>query len=194
MRMPVIAFLAKSEPDVQPFWSVQQPNYAHEFPLADAPFQTWPEWSWVPYKRQFEPTAPELVTDELRAKSALCVKKCFALWEMITSISTARALLFTGVLLQESVHLTKKAQAQAFRDAGYPQGRLHYPYVLQYADAVGTTMRQAADEILLKAQLDDEVLARTEAIRLKYFDLVKTAQLDTIAAIVKDFRVEMHKR
>jgi hypothetical protein len=96
--------------------------------------------------------------------------------------------------MQEAVYITKKTQAQRYKDAGYQGDDLEYPYVMQYADFAGLSMRVAADEILLKATFDDEVLLKTEFFRLKYFELIKNmndpGQADRITL---DFRRECLK-
>ena len=192
LERPIIAWLVSNQPDCWPSWGVNRPHYERSFPLAAADPLTFPEWTWIAHKRQFERTPPALLTDRVRYASALAVRKSYALYEFINSISTARNLLWTGVLMQETVHLTKKAQALQYKADGFPEGdRLRYPYVLQYAAAIGIPMKDAALEIIFRAQLDDEVLARTEAIRMKYFGLLKAAELNTIDALMVEFRSEI---
>lgn len=189
----IVAFLTMCTPDTFASWGVNYPNYLSEpFPLAGMGPETYPKFTWRGPLRRFIPTPPELLTDRLWHTSALATKKAYALFEMVLVISNARALLHSGVLMQESVHLTKRAQAEQYRAEGFPEtDRLRYPYVLQYAGVLGVPMKEAALEILFKAQLDDEVLARTEATRLKFFGKLKTATLDTIAALMTEFRGEM---
>ncbi len=192
LHVPIIAFLAKSETDVHPLWGVNFPNYARSFPLAWADPATFPSSTWVGPKRLFEPTPLSLISDRVRAASATAVKKSYALYEMMTRISMARHLLSTGIILQETVYLTKRAQALRYQTDGYPEGDLlRYPYVLQAAEVMGVTPRVAADEILFKAQLDDEILAKTEAVRLKYFSALKTAKLNEIDELITNFRSEI---
>ena len=189
---PIISWLVNNQPDCWPSWGVNRPNYVARFALADADPLTFPEWTWVGHKRQFERTPEVLLTDRVRHASALAVRKSYALYELINAISTARNLLWSGVLLQETVHLTKKAQALQYKADGFPEeDRLRYPYVLQYAAAIGVPMKEAALEIIFRAQLDDEVLARTEAIRMKYFGRLKTAELRDIDALMVEFRSEI---
>jgi hypothetical protein len=188
-EQPIIAFLVKNTPDVMPVWGVDYPNYLKSFPLANADPLRLPEWTWNITKRLFEATPKALLTDRLRHASALAVKKNYALFEIILSLSVARNLLTTGVLLQESVYLTKRQQAAQYQADGYPEDNVQrYPYVLQYAELADLSMRKAAHEILFKAQLEDEELCKSEALRLKYFGLLKTAKLDTIDAIMLRFR------
>ena len=189
LRLPVIAFLVKTTADVRPSWGVNYPNYLRAFPLADADPLIYPQWMWNGRERLFELLPKALLTDRVRHTSALAVRKAYALFEMIQAVSTARNLLWSGVLMQDAVNLTKRAQAQAYADAGYPEADpLRYPYVLQYAEVANLPMKAAAHEILFKAQLDDELLAKTEGVRLKYLDLLKSAQIDTIDAIMEGFR------
>src|SRR4249919_1295319 len=175
LERPIIAWLTTNMADCWPSWGVNYPNYVNGFPLGDADPLTFPQWTWIAHARKFELTPEALLTDRVRHASALAVRKSYALYELTNAISTARNLLWTGVLMQETVHLTKKAQALAYQADGFPEeDRLRYPYVLQYAAAIGVPMKEAALEIIFRAQLDDEVLARTEAIRMKYFGRLKT--------------------
>ena len=191
MRLPIIAFLVQNTPDVSPSWGVNYPHYLRSFPLADADPLSYPQWTWNGATRLFTPTAASLLSDRVRRISALAVRKAYALFEITQAISTARNLLWSGVLLQETVNLTKRMQAQKFKDNGYPDDDLlRYPYVLQYAEVAGLPPKAAALEILFKAEMDDEILARSEGIRLRYLDRLKSAQLDTIDAIMREFRGE----
>jgi hypothetical protein len=192
---PIIAFLYKAMPATRPEWSVNFPNYlAEPVPLAGmtAP-ATAPHWTWHRVGRRFEPTAKTLLGQRLLWAAALARKKADALSELNAIIGNARNLLWSGVLLQETVNLTKRWQALAFRAAGYPEhDLLGYPYVLQYAEVTGLPMKTAADEILFRAELDDEILAKTEAIRLKYLDRLRTADYDaTVDALMVAFRTEI---
>lgn len=192
MERPIIAWLVNNTEDVWPSWGVNYPNYLRKFPLAEVDPAMFPEWTWVPPTRTFTETPEAALTDRLRHASALAVKKSYALFAMIEAVSAARFLLHTGILLQETVHLTKKAEALRYQADGYPETeRLRYPYVLQYAGALGITMKAAALEIIFRAQLDDEVLARTEATRMKYFGLLKRAGLHEIDALMTEFRSEI---
>lgn len=192
LERPIIAWLVNNTEDVWPSWGVNYPNYLRAFPLANVDPLTFPEWTWVPHARIFTQTPAERLTDRLRHASALAVRKSLALYDMIQAVSTARNMLNTGVLLQETVHLTKRAQAEAYKADGFPDtDRLRYPYVLQYAGALGIPMKDAALEIIFRAQLDDELLARTEATRMKFFGLLKRAGLHEIDALMVEFRAEI---
>jgi hypothetical protein len=92
-------------------------------------------------------------------------------------LNVARSSVDCGVSMQESVYTTKRAQAQSFRASGYDESQpADFPYVLQYADYARISMKEAADRILLKAKLDEHTLAKTELLRLKYFDRVRAAK------------------
>ncbi len=189
---PIIWCLASYNADTQPFSSVNYPHYVRDFPLARCSPAKYPEWTWLWGKRIFKPIQPELLTNELRQYSALVVQKARALEDVIRVVSIARYPIWRGVLLQEQVYLAKQAQAQRYKDEGYPDNVLPYPYVLQYADFSGLSPREAADEILFKAHLDDEFLVKTEAIRLRYFDRIRSAKkLDDVTLIMADFQYEI---
>ena len=110
-------------------------------------------------------------------------------------VSRGRYPVSTGVLFQETVYLTKKAQASAFKEAGYPEDDiLEYPYIIQYADFANIPLKQAADDILFKARLDDELLAKTELIRLKYFNAIRSARtVEEVAPIYEAFTRESYR-
>jgi hypothetical protein len=173
---------------------VNWPNYRRQFPLINKNPRIYPEWTWDWETRLFSPTPKELLTAELRQRSALAVKKCRALWEISYELSVARYPVWSGLLMQETVYIAKKTQAQRYKDLGCPEtDAVSYPYVLQYADFSGLTMRAAADEILFKARLDEDLLSKSEFLRLKYFNLVKDAMTTSeIDPILKRFRTETY--
>ena len=190
---PVIAFLVKNIPDTYASWGVNYPHYLNEaFPPSGMGPETYPQFTWAPRRRRFEPTAPEVLTDRVLHTAALATKKAYAVYEINLSLSNARNLVWCGVLMQETVNLTKRAQAERYKADGYPDSDLlRYPYVLQYAGAIGVPMKDAALEIIFQAQLDDEVLARSEALRLKYMAKLKLARLDNLDALITEFRSEI---
>lgn len=191
----VVSFLAKSQPlEAEQAHGVNWPNYYKSFPLEKADYRTYPNWTWDQNTRLFSPTAENLVTSDLRQRSDLAVRKSAVLREIIYELSVTRYTVWKGPLMQEAIYLTKKMEAEKFRDAGYPEDKiLSYPYVLQYADFAGFTMREAADEILFKARLDDEFLAKTELLRLRYFNSIRNAATsDDITRVLTEFRREIY--
>jgi len=194
-RIPVIVFLAKVMPEVEHLYCVNYPNYLQEFPLVTARPETWPEWSWDEKKRIFEPTAKDLLTDRLRLCNALAVKKSLVLVEVIRTLTMARYPAWNGTPMQDVIYITKKMQAQRFKDMGYPEGNdLDFPYVLQYADFASLSMREAADEILLKAGFADDLMLRSEFFRLKYFGQIADANtVEDVDRLILDFRRDIYK-
>ncbi len=193
-RIPIISFLTEITPDVARINSASYPNYIGKFPLAKVDPYRYPEWTWDGELRIFSPTPPEVLSDLLRWQSALMVKKGRLLSDIIQGITFIRYPSWSGIMLQEHVYITKKMQAQRFRDQNYAQMNiLNFPYVLQYSDHSGLSPRAAADEILFKAQLDDDMLAKSELLRLKYFSLVKDADMDTVDVVAHNFWQEMYR-
>jgi hypothetical protein len=186
----IVSVLAKSQPlEAEQIHAVNWPNYQQKFPLGSVAPQTYPNWKWEgANERRFVPTAKDLVTPDLQRRSQLAIKKVEVLGRISVELSMLRFPVLRGVLGQELVYAAKRAQAQHYKD--HPKRDvLNYPYVLQYADLSSLTPHQAADEILFKAHLDDEVLLRTEFIRLKYFELINDAtKMDDFEPIIKDFR------
>ena len=176
-------------------YSVNFPNYVQRFEIADGPVEEFPEWAWNSKDRLFMRTPERLLTESLRQRSLLAVKKSYVLHEIINIISSIRVSGCSSIAMQESVYAAKKMQAQRYRDADYPDDDLlEYPYVLQYADLVGFSMRAAADEILFKARLSEDVLLKTEFFRLKYFELLKnTMEVALIDPILIAFHRDFYK-
>jgi hypothetical protein len=111
------------------------------------------------------------------------------------SLSSTRMDMLTGVNFQDYVYIEKTAQARAFKASGYDEDRIfEFPYVLQYADFVGISLQQATDDILLKRSFDEEILVKTELIRLKYFNKVKQAQdITTFPDIYAQFMKDTYR-
>jgi hypothetical protein len=168
------------------------PNYKRRFSLASADPATYPEWVWDRASRMFV-RAPSVVrTDEVSRTSRLVVAKQEALKDVIRFLNVARRRVQTGVNFQETVYLIKRQQASAFKDAGYREDNLiQYPYVAQYAEIAGLTLKDAANEILFKATLDDDLLASTERTRILYFNKIREAtDPEALPAIVTEFMRE----
>lgn len=184
-----IVFLNGSMIDTKTAVSVQYPNYATSFFLLREKPEKLPEWSWNQKDRVFVPTSPLALTESLRTKAYLARTKQEAITRIMRQITQARFKVTTGIEFQETVYLTKKQQAQAFKDAGYDESSiLQYPYVLQYADFAGMSLKEAADEILFKANLDDEYLASTELLRLKYFSKIRdVTSAEELRPILEEF-------
>jgi hypothetical protein len=142
--------------------------------IGDVAPKEYPEWTWKKGLKTLVPTHPDVLTDELRAKSQITNLKVAIIGRMMVRLNAARDPVRIGIDFQETVYLTKKIQAQAFKDAGYDEEKIFdYPYVLQYADYKKIPLKQAADDILFKAKLTDEMLAKTELLRLRYWNMVK---------------------
>lgn len=192
----IISFLAKSSSlEAEQAHAVNWPNYRQNFTLVEQDPKTFPTWAWDIETRRFSLTPKHLVTAELRRRSDLAMKKAGALAEVSYELSVARYPVYRGVLLQEVVYAAKKEQAQRYNDLGHQEADLlQYPYVMQYAEFAGLTPQAAADEILFKAKLDDDVLLTTELMRLKYFNAIEAAPMERLDLILKQFRLEIYKR
>jgi len=188
-----LVFLKECMPDTYYSASVNLPNYKGlffgGFFLASVAPAEYPKWTWDRKKRVFRKTNPEVLTEALMARSRLASAKHKVISSIMNNISFARYPVATGIAFQETVYLEKKMQARAFRNSGYNEDMImEYPYVVQYADFAGLSLRQAADDILLKAKFDDEILAKTELLRLKYFDKVRRAEsVEELRKVAKDF-------
>ena len=151
-------------------------------------------WTWHYKRRTFSPTPPDRMTDSLRSRSNLAQAKVDAMTSIISNLGQIRHKVGTGVLLQETVYAVKRAQAREFRDSGYDETRIgEFPYVVQYADFANIGMRQAADDILLKAKMGDDSLLKTELLRLRYFNKMRDVQnAEEVAGILKKFYTDCY--
>ena len=183
----LISFLAECTRDTTHASRVHQPNYAESDFLTTLNGTDYPQWTWQAHGRRFVATHPELVGDAVRRRSALALRKLELITGIIGILERIRRKVSIGIEQQEAIYLAKKMQAQAFKDAGYDDRRAReFPYVTQYADYQEIGLAQAADEILLKAKMHDEYLAKTETIRLKYFGIVrKAAAVDELHEVYK---------
>jgi hypothetical protein len=180
-----ITFVHRCTADTVHIPSVQFPSYADaEFLRAMLP-RDYPNWTWNREARKFIATRPDLITADIRSRSLLGTSKLRCVTRVTLLLNIARQKLRHSMDFQEGIYLAKRLQAQQFKDAQYNDDLiLNYPYVLQYADFADITNKQAAENILLKAKMEDEYLAKTELLRLRYFGEIKQAsqpsQLDNI--------------
>ncbi len=186
-----IRFLNESMMDTYHMLNVTRPNYKYGLPFSSRE-ESLAHWTWNDRSRHFEPTKAEVLTERLDAQSRLGIRKLRAVKKIMRRISLARSRTAFGIDLQASVYLAKKIQAQAFKDAQYDEARiLSFPYVLQYAEFANISFRAAADDILLKAKLYDDFLAKTELLRLSYFKQLKEiSNADDIPNLLEAFHRE----
>ena len=135
-------------------------------------------------------------TDSLKAKSMIAFQKYKYLSSISKKIEDIRHVTKRTMLFQETIYLAKKYQADRFKDKGYPDGDiLDYPYVLQYADYKNISYKQAAEAIIFKAKMSDSLLARSESLRLKYFNRIKDAKSkEEIEKTYADFMLDFDVR
>lgn len=172
-----ITFVHSCTPDTHQIFGVQYPNYTIAFDLLTADGEEFPEWAWDRRTRLFGRTSAVALTEELRQKARLAQTKQLQVLEVMRQLSLARRRISTGVEFQDRVYLAKKLQAESFKASGYDErGALAYPFVLQYAEFAGLPLKDAADEIIFKASLDDQHLANTELLRMRYLRMIGEAQ------------------
>lgn len=196
-----IGFLNECTPDTSVAFSINFPNYTKSF-FHRAIFSAimklgdYSRWTWDRKTRTFSKTRKGVLNDHIIAKSRLAESKCHTINKIINNLNSARFNVGTGVQFQETVYLTKKMQAAVFKNSGYDEDLIiEYPYVLQYADYANLSLRQATEDILLKAKLDDELLAKTELLRLKYFNKIKKATApDQLPVIYEEFICDCYQR
>ncbi len=153
-----------------------------------------PAWTWDKQRRRFVPTRRDILTSSILEKSRLARAKLDAINTMMTHLSAVRYKVFPGLVLQEFVYLTKRSQAQRFLDSdGDESTTLDVPYVVQYADLRGISTRQAAEDIVFKANMYDQILANTELLRLRYFGKVRSACTpEEMETILEEFTRDLY--
>ena len=187
---PAVVFVSECTMDTAYVSAANVPHADKTLFLIKADPEEYPQWTWNYKERAFFETSAETLTDELRALSRLVTAKMKTVSYMIYRINYRRHKVRTGLDFQESIYLTKQMQAQRLKDSDYDERLItESPYVVQYADAIGIPLEQAADEILLQSKLDHEFLAKTEKVRMQYFTAVKRAktpqELESILAAFK---------
>ncbi len=188
LYVPALHFLNESMMDTEYVPGILSSSQVQQI-VASEP-RTYPEWSWDSTALIFKSTNPAIITDSMRERSILAAKKVEAISRAMYWINSMRSKVYTGLFLQEAIYTEKERQARALKDANFDESRAgRIPYVTQYADDNAISSRQAAEEILLQAQLDHEYLARSEKIRLALFRRIRLAKtLQDIDDIVRTFR------
>jgi hypothetical protein len=188
----VIAFLAECVPGTRPFYAVNYPNYSRSlfsmFFLENMEPEDYVKWTWEPKTRTFIKTNSQILDDKFRSLSALAESKRAAMDRMMASLNTIRTSI-SGPVGQEVIYTSKRLEAKEFKESGYNKDLLmEYPYVEQYASLMNISPQQAADDILLKASLLDQHMAKTELLRLKYFNMMRNARKPSeVGRILKNF-------
>lgn len=184
---PAMVFLGETILDTHYVPSVNFPNYIDSFPIATLSPETYSQWTWKGKTRLFVSTRPELAKAALE-RSLIATYKYNAISQVMQVISNMRLDVNNGVSYQETVYMDKRSQAQQFKAAGFPEAEVDkYPYIAQYAQFANTTPKIATEGILIKSRMDEEVLTRTELLRLRYFKKIREAKTkDSIEQIVLD--------
>lgn len=193
-RPSALVFLTECIPDAQVVTAATHPNYTDAFFLTLIPPEEFPLWSWNKKRRVLTKTPAATLTEELRTCSRFATKKLEVIHTIMRQLGRARIKAGTSVDMQDIVYLQKQTEAQRFKDSGYNEDDIiEYPYILQYADHAQISPKEAADAILFKARLHTDLLVKTEALRLKYFNGVKAAQNeDDLSALAEAFRRAMY--
>lgn len=192
--LTVINCLRECVPDASIVFSANTPNYQgwfsqRFFQRSIASNEACWQWSWNRKQKKLEPTPVKKRTAEMVKLSRLMGRKEDLLSRIMTQLDNIPRRALAGLKFQSLIYFSKKLQAQAFRDSGYDERKaLASPYVLQYANHAGISPRQAADDILLKAKFTDDILMKTEMLRLKYVGKVrKAATISELDAVHQEF-------
>lgn len=186
---PVIVFLNECTRDTAHKPRANYPNYQDGFFLSEIRAEKYPEWSWVQKDRTFIPTRPDVITDSIRKRSRLAVAKGNLILSIMRGLNMTRSKSNTGVIFQEMIYSAKLLEVKEFKAAGYDESRaLEFPYLLQYADLMNIPLRDAADEITLKARISTDEMVKTEFLRLKFFKKIKDVEkIEHLVPIQEEF-------
>ncbi len=187
---PIVVFLAEAIPNSYYDFSLNT-SKANKLDVATIDSANYTQWTWSKgVDRLFVPTPASVLTPEIKLRSQLAVAKAEIISRIMSSIGYMRAPVGTGVLFQEAVYTNKRREAERIKESGYVTDAPHrYPYVVQYADLAGVSIKEAVDEILFQAELDDQLLAKTETLRIRYFNRVKKASTpEEVHVLFLDYR------
>ena len=145
--------------------------------IRKASLRSRPEWSLNAATRGFKVTNPSIISEDMRDRAVIAAKKVEAFTQLSYWINHFRMKIDTGLFFQTSVYAEKERQARTLKESGFnPDHSDDAPYVTQYADDIGISIQEAAEEILLQARLDHDYLAKTEKLRLSLFRNIKKAK------------------
>lgn len=171
---PALLFLNESAADTF-FLADIAPSDAIQTVQSQSP-REYPEWTWDVNTRSFKPTTPDAITEDMRQNAVFAMQKMDAISRVIYKINRMRLKVNTGLMFQESIYAAKERQARALKDKNFDEELLtEVPYVSQYAEDNTLSLKQAAEEILLQAQLDRDHLMRTERLRMQAFKQIRHA-------------------
>ena len=150
---------------------------------------TYASWTWKYPERIFVPTLQTHLTEKVRERSRIAVARINAISKIIHGINYARITDQPFINFQQTVYIAKKDHARGFKESGYDESRItEFPFVIQHADYANIPFKQAADDILFKAKLHEEMLAQTEILRIKFFNKIKKENDPAaMTQIVSDF-------
>ena len=139
--------------------------------------RTYPEWSWDFRTNSFTRTHPANVTEDMRERAVFTAKKGAAISQALYLINGLRNKLRTGLWFQEIIYATKEKQATMLKEANFdPALSDEASLVAQYAEECSLSLRDAAEDILLHAQLFHDHLEKTEKIRFALMRKIKHAK------------------
>ena len=173
-QIPAMMLLRESLMDTVSYVGVVAPEILQ---IKESDPQTYPEWSWDFRNRAFSKTNPAIITEGMRERAVLAAKKGEMISRAAYLINRARDKVNPGLFFQETIYATKQKQAQLLKDAGFDETLAgSAPYVVQYADESGMSLRDAAEDILFQAQLFHEHLEKTERVRLALYRKIRRAK------------------
>lgn len=188
-----LVFLAECIPQTVHVPAVQYPNYQESLFLTSVAPVDLPQWKFNFHTRLFEKNTS---AKDLSDVSRLALSKQQAITTVFIAVTQSRRPLSVGVDWQETVYMEKRMQAQKFKDSGFSTAVLEQcPFVEQYAQFAVISPQVAAEDILLKAQLDEQVLLKSELLRLTYSQRIKNAATPVeVETIMDSFAREVWAR
>ncbi|MDB5238639.1 MAG: hypothetical protein JWM46_909 [Candidatus Kaiserbacteria bacterium] len=183
--LPAMLFVSESIMDTKCIMEIRVTSELER--IAKAVPRSYPEWSYG--SNELKKTSAHLITEDMRDRCELATAKIAAMTTIMFRINRLRSQRFSGLSFQEQIYMNKESEAKRLKENGYehPEQAL---YVAQYAEVSGTSLEQAAEEILLQATLNREYLAKTERIRLEVYKSMKAAKtVEEVNKILKELRI-----
>lgn len=171
---PAICFVNECTLDTKLVHIFEKPNYEQPGSLNFLWSGKFPFWSWSRKDRKFTETPRHVISDALIQQADLASAKAHYASGIMNHISIIRMRSAQGVEQQDIVYEIKRRQALEFRRTGYIEDDYSkYSYVFEYAEFRNIDQRSAADDIIMKSDLHENVLLNTERLRMKFLNLLK---------------------
>ena len=121
-------------------------------------------------------------------------QKVAAMDTMLMKIEYHRKVYAERFLGQDLIYTSKYLEAKEIIEKNIQSDPiLDYPYVTGYANTIGVSLQDAANEVLVQWQIQSGFLAETDNLRIKYTkDIRKEKHLENLKVILDAFSMASH--